>query len=216
MTTPESMSRHEVRAYDARAIASGIPGPVLMENAARGAAELLLSQGVVGPVAIICGKGNNGGDGFVIARHLQAVGKKTEVLLAADPSELTGDAATAFASMKGMGVEPSAIDPQQFDQLLAKLRRCEWIVDALLGTGTQGAIRPPWDRIIETINSARRKVLAVDLPSGLEADTGHPLGPTIRATLTATFVARKRGFDLPESEEFTGPVYVIAIGAGER
>jgi NAD(P)H-hydrate epimerase len=204
-----------VRAYDRRAIAAGVPGIVLMENAARNATDLLVSLGIAGPIAILAGKGNNAGDGFVMARHLNAMGYDVRVELAGDPAELTGDAKIAFAGLSVVDVPIERTDPADRAGLLGRMRRCEWLVDALLGTGAQGPARPPIAGVIETALNAQRRIFAVDLPSGLDADTGLPMGPTIRAAVTATFVGRKRGFDEPRSVEFTGPVHVIEIGAGD-
>jgi NAD(P)H-hydrate epimerase len=201
------MTREEVRAYDRDAIARGVPGIVLMENAAKGATGVLFGLGAAGPVAIVCGKGNNAGDGFVMARLLAERGIVVTVDLVGQPAELKGDARTAFERMAASGIEAKDCG-SGFERRLAA---ADWIVDALLGTGTAGPIRPPFDRVIEDINAAGRPVLAVDLPSGLDFDTGDPLGPTIRATHTVTFVARKRGFDNPASVAYTGEVHVVSI-----
>lgn len=214
MGTSFSLTRKEVRDYDAQAIVAGIPGIVLMENAGRGATELLMSLGVSGAVAIVCGKGNNGGDGFVMARHLACAGKSASVELVADPDELRGDARIAFQPLRALGIPVLRVDSGSIDAFARRLAGADWIVDALLGTGTAGDIRPPFDQVIEAMNAAGRKILAVDLPSGLDTDTGEPLGAAIRAHCTATFVARKRGFDNPASEAYTGPVHVLGIGAG--
>ncbi|MFO0947512.1 MAG: NAD(P)H-hydrate epimerase [Planctomycetota bacterium] len=204
-----SLSRDEVRDYDRIAIERGIPGPVLMENAAGGASRLLLNLGAHGPVAIVCGKGNNAGDGFVMARLLHGHGLRVAVEMVGEPSELAGDAATAFAPLKSLGIPIFRMN----GQTLSRLRQCQWIVDALLGTGTRGEIRSPFREAIEWIHEANRSVFAVDLPSGLDGDLGVPLGPTIQARHTATFVARKKGFDNPASQPYTGLVHVIPIGA---
>ena len=209
-----SLSRAEVRDVDRRAVEEyGLPGVVLMENAGRGTAELLHRFGVSGPVVICAGKGNNGGDGFVIARHLDRMKIDVRLLLFCQPTDLTGDAAINYrvlerAGLAGlvMGVSPD------LEQLHWELAKSDWIVDALLGTGTRGTIQEPMASIIDAINQAQKNVLAVDLPSGLDCDTGGPLGKCIRADHTATFVSRKLGFDNPESVEWTGPVHVIEIG----
>ena len=216
MTLPHSLSREEAREYDARAIAAGIPGIVLMENAARGATELLLSLGVTGSVSIVCGKGNNAGDGFVMARLLHAAGKSAIVELVSDPADLKGDALLAYQLLATLGIPIHRVDLNDLGGFLSRLRRSEWLVDALLGTGAEGPVRSPFDQVIEVMNSSGRPIFAVDLPSGLDADTGRPLGPTIKAAVTATFVARKKGFDEPGSEQFTGPVHVISLGVSER
>lgn len=216
METPRwsAWSREEVREFDRAAISAGVPGVVLMENAGLGAAELLLSLGVAGQVSIVCGKGNNGGDGFVIARHLAAAGKRVSVELVAKAEELRGDAAIAYLPLADLGIPIRHADATSLDAFRGRLARSEWIVDALLGTGTTGGVRPPMDLVINAINDARRKVFAVDLPSGMDADTGEPLGPVVRANLTATFVARKLGFDHTRARDYTGAVYVIPIGVG--
>ena len=211
MSSSLSLSREAVREYDRKAIERGIPGSVLMENAARGAFELLIGLGATGPVAIMCGKGNNGGDGFVMARLLHERKIAVHVELLADPGELTGDAAWAFEPLGELGINVRRADD---NALAERLRGCQWIVDGLLGTGMRGQVRAPYDTVIEAINGAGGQVLAIDLPSGLDCDRGIPLGPTVRADHTATFVARKLGFDNPESEQYTGQVHVIDIGAG--
>jgi NAD(P)H-hydrate epimerase len=216
MTDFTYLTRDEVRALDRRAIEElGVPGVVLMENAGRGAAELLRSLGVRGTVSICCGKGNNGGDGFVIARHLDNRNIAVRVLLFARPEELTGDAAINFHIIRKSGV-PLIIHhetPLDLAGVRSELVSAEWVVDALFGTGLTGPVRAPFDQVIGTINECRTRVLAVDIPSGLDCDTGRPLGSTVRAHHTATFVARKKGFAVPGTVEWTGEVHVIDIGA---
>jgi NAD(P)H-hydrate epimerase len=208
------LRREEVRAIDRRAIEEfGVPGVVLMENAGRGAAEVLLSLGVSGPVTIYCGKGNNGGDGFVIARHLDNRGVEVRVLLFARPEELTGDAAINFHIIKQSGLSFRADLGEDESALNEELSRSAWIVDALFGTGLTGAVRPPFDRVIAAINASGRPVLAVDIPSGLDCDTGQTMGATVRAQHTVTFVAMKKGFAEPAAKEWLGQVHVVDIGA---
>lgn len=207
--TTRSLTRKQVRDVDRRAIEDyGLLGLVLMENAGRNSAELLRSLGISGRVTICCGKGNNGGDGFVIARHLENAGVNLKVLLCVPPSALTGDARVNLNVLEK--VRTPIVKPP-FDWR-TELAGSDWIVDALLGTGTQGTIREPFVSAIAAINSAKRKIFAVDLPSGLDCDTGQPLGICIRADHTATFVARKIGFDVPGTTEWTGTVHVIDIG----
>ncbi len=215
---PRSLTRDQVRDVDHRAIADyGLSGPVLMENAGRGAAELLVELGIAGRVVICTGKGNNGGDGFVIARHLEIRGYETNVLLFCNPAELTGDAATNYrvlvAAEQTRLVLGSAPVARELDRQLSS---ADWIIDALLGTGTQGTIREPYLTAIAAINRAHKRVFAVDLPSGMDCDTGQPLGACVKADHTATFVARKVGFDAPGAEQLTGEVHVIDIGVPKR
>ncbi len=215
---PPPLSRDEIRDIDRRAIEEyGMPGAVLMENAGRGAAELLVRLGICGPVVICAGKGNNGGDGFVIARHLDNHGCEVRVLLFADPERLHGDAAINYGIWKAANMPVEFIGEQpDADTLSAKLAGADWIVDALLGTGTCGEIREPFLTAIGAINAAGCRVLAIDLPSGMDCDTGQPLGPCIHAVHTATFVAPKLGFTAPGARELTGQVHTIDIGVPRR
>jgi NAD(P)H-hydrate epimerase len=213
------LSRQEVREVDRRAIEElGVPGVVLMENAGRGAAEVLARLGCRGPVVICCGKGNNGGDGFVIARHLDNRSIPVRVLIFTQPQDLTGDAAVNYQIIAKAGLPIEVYAGESWDErtLQAELAKPEWIVDALFGTGLTGPVRKPLDRVIAAINASQKHVLAVDIPSGLDCDTGQPLGPTIRAEHTVTFVAEKRGFANPSSKEWIGQVHVVDIGAPRR
>jgi len=216
------LTRAEVRDVDRRAIEEwGIPCVVLMENAGRNAAHLLhAAAGGPAAVAIACGRGNNGGDGFVIARHLENLGHRVRLLLATDPAGSTGDAAInyAIAVRAGIGIEPlDRADAAGWEAAFAGPGdAATWIVDALLGTGAVGAPRGPVALAIDAINAVRdrgsARVLAVDIPSGMDCDTGATPGSCIRADLTGTFVARKTGFDAPGADRLTGPVHVLDIG----
>jgi NAD(P)H-hydrate epimerase len=209
------LTREQVRALDRRAIDEfGIPGVVLMENAGRGAAEVLLSLGVHGPVAVCCGKGNNGGDGLVIARHLAGHGVAVRVLLFCQPEELSGDAAVNYQPVAKMGLPLTVYAGEKLNlsALENELAAAEWVVDALFGTGLSGPVRAPLDGVIETINRCPGRVLAVDIPSGLDCDTGQALGPTVRAHHTVTFAARKMGFASPAARPWLGRVHLVGIG----
>ncbi len=208
-----TLTREQVRQIDRRAIEEfALPGIVLMENAGRGAAELLHREVIDGPVVICCGKGNNGGDGFVIARHLQLFGHEVHILLFADPASLEGDALTNYRVASAARIPLTIVDEPGTSSVTQRLASAAWIVDALLGTGVTGSVREPFLTAIEQINQASRPTLAVDVPSGLDCDTGWPAGTCVRATLTATFVAMKTGFTEPHAQEFTGPVHVVSIG----
>ena len=209
-----SLSRDEVRDIDRRAIEEfGLPGVVLMENAGRGTAELLVTLGIGGSVVVCAGKGNNGGDGFVIARHLENRGYPVKVLLFCKPEELTGDAAINFRVIEAAGTPLRILGDAPLPRdLTAELAAADWVVDALLGTGARGEVREPMAGVIHEINKAPARVLAVDLPSGMDCDTGRPLGVCVRARHTATFVARKKGFDEPGASDWTGIVHVVDIG----
>lgn len=216
-----SLTRAEVRDVDRRAIEDfGLPGIVLMENAGRNAAALVhsltVADGSTGRIAVVCGKGNNAGDGFVIARHLENRGHDVRLLLASTPRDYRGDAATNQRVVERAGQRLECLDnaePEQWERLLSG---ADWIVDALLGTGATGPARGSIAAAIDAINDTRAqgtaRVFAVDLPSGLDCDSGVPHGPCVRADVTGTFVARKIGFDHPGAEAFTGTVHVLDIG----
>jgi NAD(P)H-hydrate epimerase len=208
------LTREQVRDFDHRAITEfGVPSLVLMENAGRGAAELLVALGIHGPVAICCGKGNNGGDGLVMARHLQNHDVSVAVHLFARSEDLSQEAAVHWHIVEKAGI-PAQIWPEVSEvPLMQELAKAKWIVDALFGTGLEGPVRAPLDRVIEAINASPGAVFAVDIPSGLDADTGEPMGATIRARHTATFVASKTGFTNPTARTWLGEVSVIDIGA---
>lgn len=206
------------RAVDRIAIEQyGMSGLVLMENAGRGCVDVLCRLGIDGPVVIACGKGNNAGDGFVMARHLDLRGFTVKVLLFCQPEILTGDAKSNFDILAKTDV-PIIVFGEQFDTdaFEQHLADADWIVDALLGTGAKGEPRPPLDQAIRVLNDWPAKRLAVDLPSGLDCDTGHPARTTFRADHTCTFVAPKAGFAAAEAKSFVGTCCVIDIGAPKQ
>jgi len=216
--TPPTLNRRQSRLVDRLAMEKyGLSGLVLMENAGRGTTDRLCQEGIAGPVVICCGRGNNAGDGFVIARHLELRGHAARVLLWADPSELAGDAAANFAILQKTGVPIEVLaDDRDGSRLAGHLAGAAWIVDALLGTGARGDPRPPLDAVIDRLNASGVPILAVDLPSGLDCDTGEPARHTIRAAVTCTFVAAKPGFFAPGAEQYTGRLHVLDIGAPRK
>ncbi|MFW5692683.1 MAG: NAD(P)H-hydrate epimerase [Thermoguttaceae bacterium] len=215
MAEPLTLTRDQVRRVDRLAIEEyGISGLVLMENAGRGVADVLTQRQPDGPVVVCCGTGNNAGDGFVLARHLDLRGIACRVLLWANPSELRGDAAANFRILQRTDV-PVEVFAEGHDaaRLESMLDGAAWIVDALLGTGAKGDPRPPLNAVIDQLNASGTPILAVDLPSGLDCDTGIPGSPTIRAAETCTFVALKTGFTAPQAKPYVGTVHVCDIGA---
>jgi NAD(P)H-hydrate epimerase len=214
----QTLNRQQVRRVDQRAIEEyGISGLVLMENAGRGVVDTLEQLGIAGPVVIACGKGNNAGDGFVIARHLDLRAYPVRVLLWADPADLRGDAAVNYRILEKMGLAVLRVDQGPEAARVAEyLADAAWIVDALLGTGAQGEPRPPMDTAIDQLNAARAPKLAVDLPSGLDCDTGQAALHTVVAKHTCTFVAPKPGFFAPGADRYTGQLHVLDIGAPRR
>jgi NAD(P)H-hydrate epimerase len=214
----QALRRDEVRRIDQEAVAAyGMSSLVLMENAGRACADVLCGLGCRGPVVIVCGRGNNAGDGFVIARHLDLRGIGVQVVLVSPPERLAGDAAANFGILVRSGV-PALDLSSPFDgrRLAGVLEGAEWAVDALLGTGATGPPRAPLDQAIRVLNAAAVRRLAVDLPSGLDADTGVASEPTFRAHHTCTMVAPKRGFLHPAARQWLGEVHVVDIGAPRR
>jgi NAD(P)H-hydrate epimerase len=216
--TIRPLSRAEVREVDRRAIEQyGVSGLVLMENAGRGCVETLCVLGCRGPVLIVCGKGNNAGDGFVIARHLNLRGVAVRIILLGSPDDLRDDAAANFAIVQRSGLPivdlSHRFEIADFDR---QLEGAEWIVDALLGTGATGTPREPMATAIRHMNAAGARRLAIDLPSGLDCDTGEPSESTFRADHTCSFVAPKAGFSNSKAAGYVGRVHVIDIGAPRK
>jgi NAD(P)H-hydrate epimerase len=225
----------------------GMSGLVLMENAGRGVADVLcglvwepspggrgqgegaelapladtltptLSQGAREPVVIVCGKGNNGGDGFVIARHLDLRGLRVRAMLLAEPKELRGDAAANFGIIEkaGLAIEVfnAPLDVAKFKQALGG---SFLLIDAILGTGATGEPKSPYAEAIELMNESGIKIVAVDLPSGLDCDTGVAARHTIRAAHTCTFVAAKPGLMVARAAEYVGHLHVCDIGVPRK
>lgn len=203
------LSRDEIRGIDRAAIELGVPGVVLMENAGRNAAdeiEAVLDKKPAS-VAIVAGAGNNGGDGFVIARHLAIRGHRVAVFLCAPQEKVRGDANTNLQILIAL-----SFDIRQGTDALAQLVEYDIVVDAIGGTGVTGELRGWMLEAVEAVNSARRPVVAIDIPTGLDCDTGIPGTPTVKAQLTVTMLASKKGFENPASQPFTGKVKVVDIG----
>lgn len=207
------LTRAEVRAVDMLASERfGISGLTLMENAGHGCTEQLLALGCSGPVAIFCGKGNNGGDGLVIARLLHERGVTVRVLLFGNRDELSSDAAANYQRLPGELPVFNHSGPFDAEKIVHNLGQPQWTVDALLGTGSSGSPRPPLDQAIRLLNEQAGRKMAIDIPSGLDCETGIPAEPTFRADHTCTFVAPKVGFDNPAARTVLGEVHVIDIG----
>ncbi len=195
----------------------GMSGLVLMENAGRGCAQHLLSLGIDGVVVVCCGSGNNGGDGFVIARHLANAGVKVRVMLAAKPTELSPDARANYEILAKTATRIESLPSASSDEIRRHLMpesedKVAWIVDALLGTGASGPVRPPLDEWIRQMNLSKIKTLAVDIPSGLDCDTGQAEGVCVEASQTCTLVSLKPCFLLEPGRNLAGKVSVIDIG----
>ena len=207
----------EMRALDARAIRElGIPGARLMDAAGSGAAALIARWHAPirrKSVVVVCGKGNNGGDGFVVARRLRARGATVRVLLIGRRGDVRGDAADALARWRGRTEEiATEADP---DRLAGALAGAAVVVDALLGTGLTGPARGPVAAAIEAIDRAGQAgtpVVALDLPSGVDSDHGALLGATVKATRTVTFAGLKRSLLLYPAAACAGMVEIVDLG----
>lgn len=219
MARPELwFTAEDVRGIDQRALDEyGIPSIVLMENAAVALREIALERIAtlnLRHAMIVAGPGNNGGDGFALARHLDNAGIPLRVGHTLERDAYLGDARTNLDTIAAMGVSLSFLDSgDRFNAWLAESPGPRLIVDALLGTGLARRAAGPIAEIIERINArAGDFVLAVDLPSGLDADLGPVHGPCVRADATVTFVGRKVGMAAPGAAELLGSVVVDDIG----
>ena len=216
-------SREQMREMDRRTIEDvGIAGVILMEIAGREAAHILHQRiedehgGVPRTVAILCGGGNNGGDGYVMARHLDSLGYDVDVLLLTRPETVRGDAWTNLEVLRrlrpSIQVLPDLVPDMSVDDLQESLPYYDIYVDALLGTGLEDSVRGNYALVIRYLNEARGIKFAVDIPSGLDANTGRPLGFAFQAHYTATFGLGKNGLFLEQGREYTGEVTVVDIG----
>jgi NAD(P)H-hydrate epimerase len=230
MEEPLVLTREQVRLVDSLAVERGMSSLVLMENAGRGVVDVLLDvDPTLRPkpgdpprtpgnarVVILCGKGNNAGDGFVVARHLEIRGIQSCVILLCGDGSLTPDARANY-QLLNQSIELPPWGPSSVSQVLENyLRTPDWIIDAMLGTGATGEPREPLASAIECMNQSSARRLAVDIPSGLDCDTGFAAAATVRADVTCTFVATKPGFLRPEARLFLGEVHVVDIGVPPR
>ena len=214
----KTLTREEMLELDRKAIEEyKIPGIVLMENAGRNVAEeilKMLDDPQQAKVAILCGKGNNGGDGFVIARHLHNNGISVDVFLVARVSDILkdGDTGTNLQILLNMKIPVKEIlDIQGVNNILKELNDCNILVDALFGTGLSGDVREPFRTLINGVNNLNKPIVSVDIPSGLDCNTGKILGTAIKATKTVTFAVAKKGFYLGDGPSLTGKILVSNI-----
>ena len=212
------VSRAQARAFDERAVRRSVPSLLLMENAGRGVVDAIARRWPVGPrsiprahAVVVCGVGNNGGDGFVVARHLVIRGASVEVFVAGALASVAGDARIELDALCGVGVAPREVD-RDLTRLSASLANASFVVDALFGTGLSRPIEGGLAAVVEAMQHAHRPIVAVDLPSGLDADTGAALGTAIRAELTVTFGALKLGLVTPRGAALAGDIVVADIG----
>jgi hydroxyethylthiazole kinase-like uncharacterized protein yjeF len=194
----------------------GIPSLVLMENAGRqvvAAIEATYEAHLAGRVAVLCGRGNNGGDGFVIARTLLQRGVDTSVFVIGSLTDVRGDARTNLDILGRLGVTVVEIaDEQTWELHFSEISQCTLIVDAILGTGLKSAVTGMLETVIADVNASDIPIVAVDLPSGLSADTPHLPGDCIDAAMTVTLAAPKLPLVLPPGEAYAGDVVIADIG----
>ncbi|MFO1106835.1 MAG: NAD(P)H-hydrate dehydratase [Amaricoccus sp.] len=197
----EVLSAAQMREADRLTIANGVHGIALMEAAGEAVADAAAALVPSGPVLVLAGPGNNGGDGFVAARRLAEAGREVRLLLLGDPTRLRGDAALARAAWPGP-VEPAALP----------LPRASLVIDALFGVGLDRPLDGLAAELVAAVNAAGIPVLAVDVPSGLDADSGRPLGSAIQASATVTFFRKKPGHLLYPGRALCGPLTLAQIG----
>lgn len=207
----------EMAALDRETIEGiGIPGMVLMENAARGAAGFFLELLPDLPerrITVVAGSGNNAGDGFVLARIFHGMGARARVVCLRGPEKLQGDALANFRIMEQLGVPVQVWDEAaDFESQWQGIADSDVLVDAILGTGLKSDVVGLYRRIIEGVNDMDLPVLAVDIPSGLDASTGKVLGAAIRATATATFGCVKVGQVIDPGRDYAGELRLVDIG----
>ena len=212
------VTAQQMRDLDRRAMEEfGMPGAVLMENAGRAVVDVMLRE--FGPlegkrIAVFCGSGNNGGDGAVIARLLWLMGAVPEVAMVGSYDSLKPEARTHFNILNALEID---INGFGYDSPARPLTeefgwRVDMVVDAMLGTGSVGAPRDGYETAIASINKTSCPVIAVDIPSGIDADTGAMLGPAVRATHTVTFAYPKVGLFLFPGAANVGKLHVADIG----
>ena len=211
-STMRDMDRIAIEDYN-------IPGVVLMENAGREVALAVKNMwgvqksSVSKKIALFCGKGNNGGDGFVAARHLANMGFDTIVFIIAKPRSITGDAAINLEIIKNMGLRIKVVEQESdLDEVMGMTRDASILVDAVLGTGLVGEVRGVAEKVIEIINRPEIPVIAVDVPSGICGETGKILGSAVKAQQTVTMALPKTGLLLYPGVEYVGELFAADIG----
>lgn len=209
------LTSDQMRAVDRRIIEElGLPGLVLMENAALGVVDGLvrLFPGAE-RISVLCGPGNNGGDGLAVARHVLARGTRARVFLAAPADRLGGDAAAELDLCRRLGIAVSqVVEESEVSAFLAVAARSDVVVDALFGTGLTRPLEGRFAGLVEGLNALTVPVLAVDLPSGLDASRDEPIGPAVEATATVTFAAPKVAHVFSPAARHSGVLLVSDLG----
>ncbi|MEM7308801.1 MAG: NAD(P)H-hydrate epimerase [Planctomycetota bacterium] len=219
MADQPTLTREAVRELDRRAIEEvGVPSVVLMESAGRACADEAerMLFGRPGETLVLCGPGNNGGDGLVIARTLMNRGHAARVVFVGPHEKLETGTDDFRINLELWRRQGGAVDvvvaPGEVAALADELADAPLVVDALFGTGLARELGPPWDRVVAATSAEGGAVLAVDIPSGLDANTGEVLGVAVRADTTVTFVAAKPGLLTGDGPDHAGRVVVAEIG----
>lgn len=214
------LTRMGARAHDQRAIAElAVPGQLLMENAGRGAADWLLAHWStrLSVVVVVGGTGQNGGDAWVVARHLRTAGVRAQCVLVGNPERIGGDALGNFLCLPALGLTPvlrldDSPDAAAWAVLASLLQNASLVVDGLFGTGLDRPVEGMYRSVVEAINHSATPVLALDVPSGIDVDTGAVLGVAVAASATTTFAAIKQGMTQEPARSLCGTVHVCHIG----
>ena len=204
----------EMKTIDKDAIFKyGIPAVRLMENAGRAVAEEAAKSVPKGKVAVLCGYGNNGGDGLVTARYLIGKGYDVKVFLAGKPKPFTPETKSNFEKLIKLGHSLRTISREEdIDKIFPEINKTSLIIDALFGIGIKGKLESFYVKLIDGINAVGSPVISIDLPSGLDSDTGKPLPVAVKAQKTVTLGRPKIGFKNKEAKNYTGEVIVADIG----
>jgi len=205
-----------MKRLDAAAIKRcGIPALILMENAGRASAEealKMLPKKGARRVAVFCGYGNNGGDGFVCARHLINQGVRTRIYLVGKKKEFSEEARINYQILRKMGQGFKLVRSiSAFGKIEKEIKKCHLLIDGIFGIGLRGRLDRFYQELFSMLNAARIPILALDIPSGLDADTGKPLGTAVQAAKTVTFGMLKKGLAGKRARKFTGRISVADI-----
>lgn len=207
-----ALTAKAARAIDRKAAERfGISTLILMENAGASIArEVFKSCKAKNKIAVFCGKGNNGGDGLVAARHLMSLGLRPDIFLSCGFSRVENEAKTNLNILLKLKARITPLSPRSLEKI--KISKYHLLVDALLGVGVSGELRGIYPELVKLINSSGARIISVDIPSGLDATTGRVLGVCIKADKTVTFVAKKSGMIIGEGPKYCGKIIVADLG----
>lgn len=207
----------DIRKIDQAAVRDyGMSILLLMENAGRSVSDLISAKYPPCKVLVFSGKGNNGGDGFVAARHLSNRGFSVRVALLEDPAELQADPFLNFSILTKMGIPCFQVEKVSELELSEQLNKTDLVVDAMLGVGVHRVVEGVFARAIHAINASQRPVVSIDIPSGLDADNGQIHGVAVMATQTITLALPKTGLFVGEGVRCAGEIVVADIGIPKK